>query len=54
MKWILRYLKGTSNYALCFESDNIHVRGYVDSDHAGDRANGEVQLDTSFVLEELL
>ena len=40
VKWIFRYLKGTSNYYLCFGGDNIDVQGYVDSDHAGNRDNG--------------
>ncbi|KAK3036321.1 hypothetical protein RJ639_031728 [Escallonia herrerae] len=30
VKWILRYLRGTSKFCLCFEGDNIDVRGYVD------------------------
>ncbi|PWA78795.1 Gag-Pol [Artemisia annua] len=36
VKRIIRYNKGTSDVALCFgESDSI-VKGYVDSDYAGD------------------
>ncbi|KAG9453509.1 hypothetical protein H6P81_006413 [Aristolochia fimbriata] len=40
VKWIFRYLKGTSDYCLCFGGNNIDVKGFVDSDHAGDRDNG--------------
>ena len=39
MKWILRYLKGTTNQALCFGGSNISLQGYVDADTAGDRDN---------------
>lgn len=39
VKWILRYLKGTSNYALVFDKNKANcteIRGFVDSDFAGD------------------
>nr|KYP42748.1 Retrovirus-related Pol polyprotein from transposon TNT 1-94 [Cajanus cajan] len=36
VKRILRYIKGTSDVALCFEGSEFFVRGYVDSDFAGD------------------
>ncbi|KAL3834104.1 hypothetical protein ACJIZ3_008840 [Penstemon smallii] len=36
MKRILRYIKGTSNAALCYGGSDFTVRGYVDSDFAGD------------------
>jgi len=39
VKWILRYLKGTTNQALCFGGSNISLPGYVDADMAGDRDN---------------
>ena len=38
-KWILRYLRGTTNQALCFGGSNIALQGYVDADMAGDREN---------------
>eukprot|EP00253_Pinus_taeda_P033911 PITA_33911 len=38
-EWILRYLKGTTNQALCFGGSNISLQGYVDADMAGDRDN---------------
>jgi hypothetical protein len=36
VKWILRYLKGTSDYALCFGGNKVQLLGYTDSDFAGD------------------
>ncbi|PKA61604.1 Retrovirus-related Pol polyprotein from transposon TNT 1-94 [Apostasia shenzhenica] len=38
LKWILCYLKGTSDYGLLFEknSDSDLLASYVDSDYAGD------------------
>jgi len=39
VKWILRYLRGTTNQALCFGGSNIALHGYVDVDIVGDRDN---------------
>ena len=39
VKWILRYLRGTTNQELCFGGSNIALQGYVDADMAGDRDN---------------
>ena len=39
VKWILRYLRGTTNQALCFGGSNIALQGYVDADMSGDRDN---------------
>jgi len=39
VKWILRYLRGTTNQALCFGGSNITLQGYVDADMVGDRDN---------------
>ncbi|GJV65987.1 hypothetical protein Tco_1476815 [Tanacetum coccineum] len=36
VKRILRYIKGTSYVALCFGESDVIVKGYVDSDYAGD------------------
>lgn len=36
IKRILKYIKGTSNVALCYERSQLIVRGYVDPDYAGD------------------
>nr|GEW63199.1 retrovirus-related Pol polyprotein from transposon TNT 1-94 [Tanacetum cinerariifolium] len=36
VKRIFRYIKGTSDVALCFGDSDLIVKGYVDSDYAGD------------------
>lgn len=36
VKWILQYLKGTSNYALCFGRNHALLEGFSDLDLAGD------------------
>ncbi|KAH9705857.1 hypothetical protein KPL70_012031 [Citrus sinensis] len=36
VKRILRYIRGTSDVALCYGGSKFTVRGYVDSDFAGD------------------
>ena len=36
VKWILRYLKGTINYCLCFGHDETVLEGFTDADMAGD------------------
>lgn len=36
VKWILRYLKGSSETCLCFSGESLEVKGYVDADLAGD------------------
>ena len=36
MKWILRYLRGTSRLCLCFGSGEPVLDGYTDADMAGD------------------
>ena len=39
VKWILRYLRGTANHALCFGGSKTVLQGYVDLDMAGDKDN---------------
>ncbi|KAH9324677.1 hypothetical protein KI387_004855, partial [Taxus chinensis] len=36
VKWILRYLRGTMGTVLCYSGSDTTLRGYVDSDMAGD------------------
>ncbi|CAJ2648559.1 unnamed protein product [Trifolium pratense] len=36
VKWILRYLKGTSEMCLCFRKGNISLQGFSDADLGGD------------------
>ncbi|KAK0592644.1 hypothetical protein LWI29_022839 [Acer saccharum] len=37
MKWILRYLRGTTERCLTFRRDELKLEGYVDSDFAGEK-----------------
>jgi hypothetical protein len=37
VKWILRYLRSTATHALCFVGSYTVLKGYVDSDMAGDK-----------------
>ena len=39
MKWILRYLRRTTDSALCFRKSDLNLQGYVDADMAGDVDN---------------
>jgi len=39
VKWILRYLRGTTNQALFFGGSNIALQGYADANMVGDRDN---------------
>lgn len=36
VKWILRYLKGSSGFTLCFRKSDLGLNGYVDADNGGD------------------
>ena len=36
VKWILRYLRGSSNTCLCVTGGSLKLQGYVDVDFAGD------------------
>ena len=36
VKWILRYLRGTSRLCLCYGNGKLELNGYSDSDYAGD------------------
>jgi hypothetical protein len=47
VKWILIYLKGTSDISLCFTRANLKLRGYVDADLAGNI--GSKKSDNGFV-----
>ena len=39
VKWILRYLRGSSDECLCFGASNSMLKGYTDADMAGDLDN---------------
>ena len=36
VKWILRYLRGTTGLALCCKKSDLGLQGYVDADMTGD------------------
>ena len=36
MKWLLRYLRGTSSTSLCFGKGKVTLQGFVDADLGGD------------------
>ena len=40
VQWILRYLRGTTSHALCFEGSDTVLQGYVDTDMASDKDSG--------------
>lgn len=50
--WILRYLRGTSSYCLCFGGSNVVVQGFVDFDHSGDRDDGRSTTGYVFTVGE--
>jgi len=37
VKWILRYLRGTTKKCLCFGNGKLELSGYTDADWAGDK-----------------
>ena len=51
---ILRYLKGTTNQALCFGGSNISLQGYVDADMQVTEITGGALQDMYLLLEEQL
>ena len=51
VKWILRYLKGSSDMTLCYGGTDVRLRGYVDSDFAGDVNSRRSTTDYAFTLE---
>jgi len=50
VKWILRYLRGTTNQELCFGGSNIALQGYFDADMAGDRDNKWSTTGCAFIV----
>ena len=36
VKRILRYLKGTVDYRLCYQGQDLQLKGYIDADQGGD------------------
>ena len=50
VKRILRYIKGTSDVALCYGGSDFIVRGYVNSDYAGDLDKSKSTTGYVFIL----
>nr|GEX21788.1 retrovirus-related Pol polyprotein from transposon TNT 1-94 [Tanacetum cinerariifolium] len=50
VKRIFRYVKGTSDVALCFGDSDLIVTGYVDSDYAGDLDGSKSTTGYVFIL----
>ena len=50
LKWLLRYLRGTFNIGLVHKhhSDKVRLKGFMNSDYAGDRDNRK--FTSSYVL----
>ena len=49
MKWILRYLKGSSDMVLCYGCMDVQLLGYADSDFASD-VDSRSTIDYVFTL----
>eukprot|EP00253_Pinus_taeda_P034148 PITA_34148 len=50
VKWILRYLRGTTNQALFFGGSKIALQGYVNVDMVGDRDNRRSTIGYVFTI----
>ncbi|XP_075086230.1 secreted RxLR effector protein 161-like [Nicotiana tabacum] len=50
VKRIFRYLKGTTDYSLCYSRNDLYLRGYTDVDWAGDRKDRKLISGYSFLL----
>ena len=50
VRWILQYLRGTTNYSLCYGSAGLECIGYVDSDFAGDQDKGRPTIGYVFSM----
>ncbi|XP_070020287.1 secreted RxLR effector protein 161-like [Nicotiana tabacum] len=50
MKRIFRYLKGTADYSLCYNGNNLYLRGYTEVDWASDRNDRKSISGYAFLL----
>jgi hypothetical protein len=50
VKWILKYLRGTTSHALCFGGSDTILHGYVDSYMAGDKDSGRITTGYVFIV----
>jgi len=51
VKWIMKYLKESSDLALCYGGTYIRLHGYVDSDFAGDVDSRRSTTDYIFTMK---
>ena len=51
VKWILRYLRRSSDECLCFGASNPILKGYIDSDMAGDLDNRKSTTEYLFFFQ---
>ncbi|KAK2578458.1 hypothetical protein KPH14_012665, partial [Odynerus spinipes] len=49
-KRVLRYLKGTSNFFLCYEKSDLRITGYVDADFANDESDRKSCTGYAFLM----
>ena len=50
VKRIFRYLRGTTDFALCFHRGDLRLKGYNDADWTGDRDECKSTLGYAFIL----
>ena len=50
MKWIMRYLRGTSNTCLCFGASDLKLEGFVNANLVGDINNRKSTIGFVFTL----
>ncbi|GJU72517.1 hypothetical protein Tco_1263922, partial [Tanacetum coccineum] len=49
IKWLLRYLKGTSKATLCFSRKEVVLEGFSDSDYGGCLDSGKSTTDSEYM-----
>ncbi|KAI0500687.1 hypothetical protein KFK09_018903 [Dendrobium nobile] len=52
VKWILKYLRGSVDKALCFGGADVDQQGYVDFDLVGDLDGRRSMINYIFTLEK--
>ncbi|XP_070007990.1 secreted RxLR effector protein 161-like [Nicotiana sylvestris] len=50
VKRFFRYLKGTADYSLCYNGNDLYLRGYTDADWAGNQNDRKSTSDYAFLL----
>ena len=47
----LRYMKGKTDYMLCYGESDLRLHGYTNMDYAGDLGNHKLTFAYTFLLE---